>query len=70
MSLSNRPKIIKKVSIAEALELGRLEGIRDTLRELDKEISSINNILFLRAYIKARLKSINDIVQVKDSLKL
>ena len=52
-------KIITEVSTADALELGRLEGIKEILRELE-EICETNDSSFIRAYVKARKRSLED----------
>ena len=57
-------KIITEVSVEEALELGRIEGIKEILRELD-EILQTNDPVFIKAYVKARLKSLQDATKLR-----
>ena len=57
-------KIVTKISTEEALELGRLEGIKEILRELE-EILQTNDPTFIKAYVKARLRSLQDATKLR-----
>lgn len=60
-----------EVTTTEAFEVGRLLGLKEAFSEM-KELSS-TDITFFNAYIKARLKSLNNdvinIEQIKRGLK-
>lgn len=60
-------KLITEISTMDAIELGRIEGIKEVLGELE-EICNTQDIKFISAYVKARRRSIEDIQKFKMKL--